>query len=115
MKPGTRCSFGKQNDAHKGFEHTWRMIRIKIDRPIILQGFASAIGSLDASEKPSMLHIIEYAIFVIVKRHVAIELEESVDRLSLPPREVTSSTLKIRRQVLKRGRPFCLVLCLSQR
>ena len=115
MKPG-RCSFGKQNGAHKGFEHTWRMNRIdiKIYRPVVLQGFALAVSSLNALEKPSTLHIVEYAIFVLIKRHVAIELEDSVDRLSLLD-DFTSLTLKIHRQVHKRGRPFCLVLRLSHK
>src|SRR6266550_1508262 len=115
MKPCTRCSFGKQNSAYEGFEHTWRTIRIKTDRPVVLQGFASTFGSLNALEKPSTLHIVEYAIFVIVKRHVAIELEDSVDRLSRQPRDFLSPTFKMRRQVLKRGRPFCLVLYLSHK
>ena len=45
MKTG-RYSFGKQNGAHKGFEHTssWRMNRIdielEIDWLVVLQVFA---------------------------------------------------------------------------
>jgi hypothetical protein len=84
-------------------------IDVKFDRPVVLQGFAL---SLDTLEKPSILHITEYAIFVVIKCHVAIELGDSVDRLSLLNSSVGFT--EVSRQILKRGCPYCLILYLSK-
>jgi hypothetical protein len=51
---------GKQDDTHKGFEHTWAGVSIASDRPIAMQRFASRIGSLNSLEKPSSVPIGEY-------------------------------------------------------
>jgi hypothetical protein len=100
MKPGGR-DFGKQDDTHKGFEHTWRVSRIDINRPVVLQGFAFAISSLNALKKPSILQIAEDTVFVFVECHVAVELVHSVDRLLLQD-AATILVFKIPRQVFKR-------------
>jgi hypothetical protein len=89
-------------------------MNINIDRPVVLEALASAIGSLNTLEKPSLLHIAKYTILVIVECHVAVELVHSVDRLSLQD-VATIFALKIPRRVFKRRRPFYLVLNLYHR